>query len=138
MFNHWILFWSAPSVWRIRFQVSVLVDFDQSVTIRRLRRPKDNTICHLKLFLGQESSKTNATCWESLAILQCQMGFFVYPVPFSRPWVNSTAWVEWAGKRKVWEGKKWSLKKKKICHSERVSFSIFDTDQKFYWDNLLE
>lgn len=28
--------------------------------------------------------------------------------------------------------------KKKICHSERVSFSIFDTDQKFYWDNLLE
>lgn len=31
-----------------------------------------------------------------------------------------------------------SEEKKKICHSERVSFSIFDTDQKFYWDNLLE
>ena len=27
---------------------------------------------------------------------------------------------------------------KKNCRSERVSFSIFDTDQKFYWDNLLE
>lgn len=27
---------------------------------------------------------------------------------------------------------------KKNCHSKRVSFSIFDTDQKFYWDNLLE
>lgn len=25
-----------------------------------------------------------------------------------------------------------SEEKKKICHSERVSFSIFDTDQKFY------
>ena len=31
-----------------------------------------------------------------------------------------------------------SEEKKKNWHSERVSFSIFDTDQKFYWDNLLE
>lgn len=34
-------------------------------------------------------------------------------------------------------GKKEGLGREEV-KSERVSFSIFDTDQKFYWDNLLE
>lgn len=42
------------------------------------------------------------------------------------------------GGKKEGLGREVKSEKKKICHSERVSFSIFDTDQKFYWDNLLE